>query len=244
LAFGLFLAASILDDEALSQDRSTLSSLVRPLTAETAATPVSDAVQRSYLALTFKSRPLIGEMVGSSGNTATNLSDLAEGLEPYALQPVGPQSIPMAAYLEFANEVGGTEWPADAERYSDRYEPLTDFDSQRPADLGARFANLCRRQADALHAAMRNRYLWENGASPVNVVDLEYVAICSNAMHRFPDQSWSVAFRESVNERLEDDPLAQLPVLVAGRMERLIPEMRERILGLLRRNEPPTIVQA
>lgn len=243
-AFGLFLAASILDDEALLQERSTLFSLIRPLTAETAAAPVPDPVQRSYLALTFNSRPLIREMIGNSGNAATNLSNLAEGLGPYALQPVGPQSIPMADYLEFADAVRDIEWPAREERYPGRYEPLSDSGRRGLADLGASFAGLCRRQADDLRAAMRNRYLWENGASPVNVVDLEYVAVCGNAMRRFPDQSWSIAFRESVTEHLEDDPLAQLPVWLAGRMERLIPEIRDRIPALLRGDEPPTMGQA
>jgi hypothetical protein len=36
---------------------------------------------------------------------------------------------------------------------------------------------------------MRNRYLWEHGAAPVNIVDLEYVAVCGNAMRRYQHTS-------------------------------------------------------
>jgi hypothetical protein len=250
LPFGLFLLTGILDDRTLLETPGALPSLVRPLSTASAAAPMSDPVQRSYLAITLSARPRIREVLDRSASARrdTPLSDMIEGLNAYALQPVGPQSIPMEAYLEFAGAIRSLGWSDDIDR--DRPGRLTDrgrdqsplppgLERDELADLGNRYAAFSRAQADSLRAAMRNRYLWERGAAPVNIVDLEYVAMCGNAMRRYRRRSWSRAFRQTVTAQLSGDLLAQIPVWVAGNMERLIPEVAERILALLHRVGPP-----
>jgi hypothetical protein len=256
LAFGLFLAAGILDDQTLLRDPRRLPLLARPLTAASAAAPMSDPVQRSYLAMTLSARPQIREVLDLNVGTDrdTPLSDIIGDLGAYALQPVGPQSIPMGAYVEFADAIRSVEWSDDLEdhdfprspanRDRGQFQPSRDWERDGVADIGARCAAFGRGQADALRAAMRNRYLWEHGAAPVNIVDLEYVALCGNAMRRYRDASWSRAFRANVTAQLDDDPLAQIPIWVAGRMSRLIPDVAERMLALLRRGEPPANADA
>jgi hypothetical protein len=239
LAFGLFLITGILDDRTLLRDLDTLTLLVQSLTTVSAAAPMSDPVQRSYLAMTLNARPRIREFIDRSSNIS--LSDMIEGLDAYSLQPVGPQSIPMETYVRFARAIRSVEWSDDGSD-SDIAQFTVSPDPQRDglAEIATRCAALGRAQADTLRAAMRNRYLWEHGAAPVNIIDLEYVAVCGNAMRRYSDASWSLAFRRRVADQLNDDPLAQIPIWVASRMNRLIPQVAEHMLELLRRGEPPT----
>jgi hypothetical protein len=248
LAFGLFLITGILDDRTLLRDLGALALLVQSLTTASAAAPMSDPVQRSYLAMTLNARPRIREFIDRSSNTS--LSDMIEGLDAYALQPVGPQSIPMETYVGFARAIRSVEWSDDgndndlpgspADREGAQFAVPPDPQRDGLAEIATRCAALGRAQADTLRAAMRNRYLWEHGAAPVNIVDLEHVAVCGNAMRRYRDASWSLTFRRRVAAQLNDDPLAQIPIWVASRMNRLIPKVADQMRELLRRGEPPT----
>jgi hypothetical protein len=248
LPFGLFLITGILDDRTLLQDPQTLTGLTQLLATRSAESPMSDPVQRSYLAMTLSARPQIREALDRRASTSldTPLSGIIEGLASHALQPVGPQSVPMEAYLGFARSIRVAEWPDD--NGSDFYPgnrgrrgPWLRSGEQRNTldDIGNRFALLARGQADALRAAMRNSYLWERGAAPVNIVDLEYVAMCGNAMRRFEQPSWPLALGESIIEKLGDDTLAQIPIWVARRLQEFVPEVAGRMLELLHRDIPP-----
>ena len=93
-------------------------------------------------------------------------------------------------------------------------------------------AVLGRAQAASLRSARQNRYLWEHGAAPVNIVDLEYVAICGLALRHNPNW-FDQLYRSTTDSLAADDALAELPMWTMGRINTVLPQMTEAVIDLL-----------
>ena len=210
LPFGLFLVVGLLDDELL-RDGFVLPTL-RSLLSEGSTDPaLADPVQQAYLLLTAASRPWLQD------NLRGTLDAIVRNLDAHDLQPIGPQSIPLVMYLNLArtmlsNELGDTE----------------------VRTVGDQLAAMGRTQAASLRSAMRNQYLWEHGAAPVNVVDFEYVAMYGLAMRHRP--GWTAELYRHTTEALaNDDALAELPAWTMERLNGELPEIANEIRELLSR---------
>lgn len=218
-AFGLFLAASVLSDQALLHGgRDDLRALSSPLPSEQVGPTATHPVQQTYLLLTVAARPTLRQVYRGEPPGA-----LLERLAAYDLQPIGPQAVPLAAYLDIASlvlqypDASGTDYPLPG-RIAD--------------EMASRLATIGRAQADALRANRRNHYLWENAIAPVNVVDLEQVALFGLAVGQGPRRSGQVL--SQVAGLLEDDELAQLPSLAVAETVQVMPSMAEEAADIFR----------
>jgi len=206
LPFGLFLLAGLLDDDLL-QDAQVFPALSPALHRVIARPTSADPVQETYLALAMASRPWLQDELGLSAQA------LLDELSAHELVPVGPQSIPLAVYLTLAATMLRDGRVGDA-------------------TLPEQLAVLGRAQSASLKVAMRNQYLWERGAAPVNILDLEYMAMSGLAMRsgtNTPEQIY-----QETTDALRDDPLAELPVFAMRQIDQVLPQVDEQTVQLFR----------
>ncbi len=208
MPFGLFLLTGVLEDQIVRNDF-VRSALLAPLSAGTAEGALADPAQQAYLLLAAASRPWLRDFFGEP------VGNMLRRLDAHGLYPVGPQSIPLEAYLSLARTMLSDEsGNAGMSRLSDQ------------------LAVLGRAQVASLRAARQNRYLWERGAASVNVVDLEYVAMTGLALRH--DPTWFDELSRSTTDALAgDDALAELPVWVMGRINRVLPQMTGTVVEIL-----------
>ena len=164
--FGLFLLAGLLDDRTL-RDSTVIRDVVAPFRQPDASAVTRHPVQLTYLLLAAASRPWLRSPLSSV------LSGARERLAVYALRPVGAQSVPLGDYLDLADLM-----------LHDQMVGQRGPDSVR--SVARRLAAMHRAQAATLRAAQRNSYLWRQGASPVNIIDLEHVALSGLALRHRP----------------------------------------------------------
>jgi hypothetical protein len=215
LPFGLFLLTGLLDDRTL-RDSATFGDVVAPFEAPDASAAARHPVQQTYLLLAAASRPWLREPLKQT------LDGAARRLALYGARPIGPQAVPLADYLELADVMeDNLYWQGSA--------------TARNAQIGylaRQLASMHRGQAAALRAARRNQYLWRRGAAPVNVVDLEHVAISGLALRHRP---WFDELSEAITDELRsDDPLAELPVWTMGEIEAELPSIAPTVIDILR----------
>jgi hypothetical protein len=217
-AFGLFLAAGSLSDDALlaaglDRELSSLSTRSR----DRNATLATDPVQQAYLLLAVAARPALRERFPG------DLSALLSQLAVYGLEPVG-SGVPLEQYLGIAGvllEYEPTVGPHPSRSFVDEIAP--------------RLAVISRAHADVLHTSQRNRYLWQNEAAALDIVDLGQTALFNLVAGRGPLRSEPVLDR--VGELTRDDPFAQLTVLIAQETARAVPFMTERAVRILGRQD-------
>jgi hypothetical protein len=227
VTFGLFLAAGVLSDQAML--RSGGDEDLRILSSQESADqegPASHPVQQAYLLLTVAARPTLRQFYDGESPGA-----LLERLSAYALQPIGPQSVPLATYLDIARllleDTGASSLTAPATL------PAT-------GQIASQLAAVGRAQATAVRANRRNHYLWQNGIAPVNVVDLEQVALFELAAGPDPRRAGQVLAQ--VTRLLENDEIAQLPSLAAAETAEVRQELADEATDIFRRRpgeEPP-----
>ena len=217
LPFGLFLLAGVLDDQTL-RDRHALPQLLSPFA--TPDTPALEApVQQMYLLMAAASRPWLRDPL------AETLEGAVRRLAVRDLQPMGPQGVPLGDYLDIATTMlydgAGSAMSASSE----------------VRDIAARLAVMYRAQAASLRSARRNRYLWQNGASPVNLVELEHVAMYGLALRHRP---WAGELREAMSGELgRDEVLAEVPVWVTESVDAELPEISPGLREILREPRYP-----
>jgi hypothetical protein len=214
LPYGLFLLAGILDDQALLGSPAQ-SALVSPFQAADTAPAVQHPVQLTYLVLAAAARPELRDP----------LSETLEGAErrlaAHDLRPIGPQSVPLGDYLDLATFM-----------FNDDRAARSPGSGSPARTLATRLAEMHRAQAAGLRAARRNQYLWRNGASRVNVVDLEHVAISGLALRHRP---WFGELSSEITAQLDrDDPLAELPVWAMGTINESLPAVAPSVDAILR----------
>ncbi|HEY1823605.1 MAG TPA: hypothetical protein VGG83_27070 [Trebonia sp.] len=218
LPFGLFLLTGLLDDRTL-RDSAVFRDVVTPFQSPGGGhAGARDPVQQTYLLLAAASRPWL------RGPLQPALSGARERLATHGLRPVGAQGVPLGEYLDLAD--------------------LMLYDDQSPGQPGngsiqyvaRRLAAMQRAQAATLRAAQRNRYLWRHGASPVNIIDLEQVALSGLALRRH--RGWFGQLSAAVADELErDDPLTELPVWTMGEIEAELPEIKPTVVDIMREPE-------
>lgn len=226
LPFGLFLAAGLLDDSILRHPA------VRPrlfkLLSEDTGSARADPVQQSYLLLAVTARPWLSRQFNQSADALLNQ------LAAHDLHPVGPQSVPLAVYLDLAKTMLAYRPPEQGTESRNR-EKRRSTDEPTEAVIGqmaSQLADIGRAQADSLRRTMRNKHLWNNAAAPVNIVDLEQVAMYGLATRTRED--WSERLLQRTTDMLETgDVLAELPGWAAKEMDKILPEMTEEIIGTL-----------
>ena len=211
LPFGLFLLTGLLDDQTL-RDSAAVRDVVEPFRTPDAA---HHPVQLTYLLLAAASRPWLRDPLEQT------LSGAERRLSSHSRSPIGPQGVPIGEYVGLANAMGFDDGPVG---------PRSGPGSVR--DVATRLAGLHRAQAASLRAAQRNRYLWERGASPVSVVDLEHVAMSGLALRRRP---WFDELSAAVTAELAtDDELAQLPIWTIESIETELPTIAPSVTGIMR----------
>jgi len=219
LPFGLFLLTGLLDDHTL-RESTVVRDLVTPFAAPGADhNAARHPVQETYLLLAAASRPWLRAPLGPV------LSGARERLAAHSLRPIGAQGVPLGDYLDLADlmlyDDQRTRGPRDA---SVRY-------------VARRLAAMHRAQAATLRAAQRNRYLWRQGASPVNIIDLEHVALSGLALRHRP---WFGQLSAAVTDELDrDDPLTELPVWAMGTIEARLPDVAPTVVDIMREPERP-----
>jgi hypothetical protein len=211
LPFGLFLLAGLLDDQTLRQNDDVIEDAVRPFAAPDASDAVRHPVQLTYLTLAASSRPWLRSLLGEALNHAE------QQLASRDLYPIGPQGVPLGEYVDLATAMRYQEGPAAARA------------------MVGRLASLNRTQAASLRAAQRNRYLWRRGASPVNIIDLEHVALSGLALRHQP--SFSEMSDALTAELDRDDELAQLPVWTMREIESELQESGSAVTDIMRAPE-------
>ena len=218
-AFGLFLAAGALSDDALlaaGADRE-LSGLSTP-SRNRNATVATDPVQQAYLLLAVAARPALRE------HFSGDLSALLSRLAAYGLEPVGSQGVPLEQYLGIAQVLL-------------EYEPPVGLHPSRSFvdEIAARLAVISRAHADVLHTGQRNSYLWQNEAAALNIVDLGQTALFNLAAG--PGLLRSEPVLDRVGELTEDDPFAQLTALTAQETAQAAPFITELAVRILRHQD-------
>lgn len=219
LPFGLFLLTGLLDDQTL-RESTVVRDVVTPFAAPGGGTAAArHPVQQTYLLLAAASRPWLRAPLGSV------LSGARERLAAHSLRPVGAQSVPLGDYLDLADLMLYDDQRAGRQRDgSVRY-------------VARRLAAMHRAQAATLRAAQRNRYLWRQGASPVNIIDLEHVALSGLALRHRP---WFGQLSAAVADELDrDDPLTELPVWTMGTIEARLPDIAPTVVDIMREPERP-----
>jgi hypothetical protein len=148
---------------------------------------LEDPAQRCYLLLAYAGHPLVRRELREP------LRRFQQTLEGHSLHPIGPQSQPLALYLACSHVLMDED---------DRSA------SSSVGDLVSALGVLGRDQAAALRAGMRNKYLWDRGAAPLNYVDLELTALTALCMRGSENQR---TLREGLAD-VAQDPLADLNV--------------------------------
>jgi hypothetical protein len=214
LPFGLYLLTGLLDDAMLSQsipDRDLATQFQTPAMPDA----VNHPAQLMYLLLAAASRPRLRDPLGQA------LEGAERRLAPHGSFPMGPQGVPLGDYLDVANAL----------RYGD--DIVRPTGAGRPTGgLAYRLAGLLRLRAVTLRAAQRNRYLWERGASPVSIVDLDHVALSGLALRRRP---WFNELSAAIIGELDrDDELAELPVWTMNTIQEALPGISRSVSVIVR----------
>jgi hypothetical protein len=115
------------------------------------------------------------------------------------VMPIGALGMPLRVYWDIARDL-----------------LQIDGDDERTADMVANtLADMGRSYAQAIGSAMANERLWFNAASPVDVGDIDTVAIALNSAHRLGPGLIKAHLR-SVSENLE--AIARVPLELASEM--------------------------
>jgi hypothetical protein len=202
LPFGAMMAVGLMGDRTAI----TTVSVDRILEMTTGFSAL-DPVQRMYLLLALVGHPVLADVF------AKVRRDMVRNLEAHRLHPVGAHGVPLADHLALASTLNATE--------RQQYEaaaPADDVDY--PAEVFEHLAVIGRRSAEALRVAQDNDYLWENAAAPVDLVDLEDVAMTGLILNRLGGQLW----RDSPVP--QEDPLARIPLLVAQNLRSALADAR------------------
>lgn len=221
-AFGLFLAAGAMSDEALQQvgGPQELRNLSDENSGRQVALPNADSpVQQAYLLLAVAARPVLREQFPDDPEA------VLRRLSAYGLEPVGAQGIALDRYLDIARLM-----LADGTAGRDPEAGLPD---ELAADMASHLAVIGRAHAAALHANRRNEHLWRSAAAPVNIVDLEQTALFG--LVAGPDSGRSRQVLGRVAELVADDEFAQVTSLAAERTAEVMPSMTGRATEILRR---------
>ena len=224
MPFGLFLLAGVLSDQIL-RDSNALRELVAPFATLDSSSAMADPVQQMYLLLAAASRPWLRTAL------AAPIDGLTERLSPHALHPFGPQGMPLGEFLDLATVMLNDD------------QTSSGATGTEIRSIARRLAVMQRAQAESLRAARRNRYLWTRAASPVNIVDLEHVAIYGLALRHRP---WAAELRAALSAELEreDDALAELPAWATDSIDATLPRISRDLIAILRRpDRGPNLTQ-
>jgi hypothetical protein len=220
-AFGLFLAAGAMSDDALRQAGGPreLRNLTRPDAAvQFTSQAADDPVQQAYLLLAVVARPVLREQFPGEPEV------VLRRLSSYGLEPVGAEGIPLDQYLDIARLM--LENPVTAR------DPGAMLPEDLAREMAIRLAAIGRAHAAALHANRRNDHLWRSAAAPVNIVDLEQTALfglCAG-----PDSRRSRQVLGQVADLVADDEFAQVTSLTAEQTAEVMPSMTDRAAEILR----------
>jgi hypothetical protein len=221
-AFGLFLAAGAMSDDALRQagGPQELRNLSSPDAGVQFPSPTADnPMQQVYLLLAVAARPVLRERF--PGNPEVMLRRLTA----YGLEPVGAQGIPLDQYLDIARLM-----LADTATARD---PGARLPEELANEIASRLATIGRAHAAALHANRRNEHLWRKAAAPVNIVDLEQTALFG--LVAGPESRRSRQVFGRVADLVADDEFAQVTTLSAEQTAEVMPSMTDRATEILRR---------
>lgn len=226
LHFGLLLATGLLDDSLL-RDPFVVDRIAQLMSRPEPGDRASDPVQQSYLLLALASRPWLQDLVGRS------VEAMFAELAAHDLHPVGPQSIPLSTYVDLARMMF-TQRQTDA-------LVLAAGDQGAESPMVPQLVDIGTAQAGSLRRTMRNRYLWRHAAAPVNLIDLEQVALYGLAVRSSPAESERLL--AATMRRLADvDVLAEVPGWACGEMGRVqedvAPELSELLRGYSWRRGP------
>jgi hypothetical protein len=220
-AFGLFLAAGAMSDEALR--RAGGPQEVRNLSGPDAgiqfASSMADPIQQAYLLLAVAARPVLRERFPD------NPAALLRELSPYGLEPVGAQGIPLDQYLDIARLM--LEQPVTT------LDPDAGLPERLVGEMAAPLAAFGRAHAATLRANRRNDYLWRTAAAPVNIVDLEQTALFG--LVAGPESRRSRQLLGRVADLVADDEFAQVTSLAARQTAQVMPSMTDLATEILRR---------
>ncbi|HEX5406600.1 MAG TPA: hypothetical protein VFX16_30375 [Pseudonocardiaceae bacterium] len=209
LPFGAMLAVGLVGDDSLigTMAPSGLEAAIQSLASRARD---HNPVQQTYLLLVLVARRRLRREHSDS------VGALLRDLRPHGLHPIGSHSQPLADYLQMAEVMArhdGRQLALRAERGG----------SEAIGLMSGFVAAAGHRQAESLRAARRNSYLWRHGASPVDVVNLEDVAITgllagSDVMP--PESGYNLLF-----DRIDgNDPLVSLAVWAAEQMSQALRE--------------------
>jgi hypothetical protein len=221
-AFGLFLAAGAMSDDALRQaggpqELRNLSS--RNFTAQFASATADSPIQQAYLLLAVAARPVLREQFRGDPEV------MLRRLSVYGLEPVGAQGTPLGQYLDIARLML-------ADRVTDR-DPEEGLPEELASEMATRLADIGRGHAAALRANRQNEHLWRNAAAPVNIVDLEQTALFG--LVAGPESRRSRQVLGRVADLVADDEFAQVTSLTAEQTAEVMPSMTGRATEILRR---------
>lgn len=220
-AFGLFLAAGAMSDDALRQAGGLreLRNLTGPDADVQFTSPAADhPMQQAYLLLAVAARPALREQFPGEPEV------VLRRLSAYGLEPVGAQGIPLDQYLDIARLM--LEDPVTARDPEDR------LPDDLAGEMASRLAVIGRAHAAALHANRRNEHLWRSAAAPVNIVDLEQTALFG--LVAGPESRRSRQVLGQVADLVADDEFAQVTSLTAEQTAKVMPSMTDRAAEILR----------
>jgi hypothetical protein len=191
LPFGAMLMVGLLD-ESMLRDRAA-QRVMRTIRTMVYQPPTDDPVQRTYLLLTALTRPWLRRDSGEP------IRALIRDLRAHELHPIGAQGRPVAGYLRLAETMANDE--------SDSSE-IVNLMVDTVTAVG-------RPQAENLRVAQRNSYLWQHAASPLDLVNLEDVAI-SGLLMRSDFMPAGSGYDLLIERLRNDDPLAKISLWVAN----------------------------
>ena len=151
--------------------------------------------QQVYLLLAFLSHREIANEFG-------NLIERAvESLDVHGTLPMGPQSVPLARYIKIAQLV----WEIHQSRGNISFSRILQGISP--------LLNITFRYQESIELAMRNRYLWEQMQSPVELIDLDSAGLVTLVAGALSPGFWEELFQTITSEH---PPLANIPIQVAN----------------------------
>jgi hypothetical protein len=124
-----------------------------------------------------------------------------ESLDVHGALLMGPQSVPLARYIRVARlvrEIHRSQGDISFRRVLQEMRPLFD---------------LSFRYQESIELAMRNRYLWEQMQSPVELIDFDSAGLATLVAGALSPGFWEQLF-QGITE--EHPPLANIPLRVAN----------------------------
>ncbi|MGK7924144.1 MAG: hypothetical protein AB4290_02640 [Spirulina sp.] len=155
--------------------------------------------QQVYLLLAFLSHREIANKFG-------NLIERAvESLDVHGTLPMGPQSVPLARYITVARLV----WEIHRSR--------GDISFRRVLQEMSSLLRITFRYQESIELAMRNRYLWEQMQSPVELIDFDLAGLVTLVAGALSPNFWQELFDRIMALH---SPLANIPIRVANSLRR------------------------